>query len=210
MALTAKRFNEAVTAAPSFARANTCFFCFYAVKTRTSPARDGCAAVAPSLVNNQARKGYAQKKSRCIAMFPELHVSLACCCHCKAQASCYLGYLGAFCYRLLLQGQTRASFAMATTSLVSQRRRVSLAGSSACMLLKSEIWWPLQQKGYALDSNSCLGWSSLLRLKQPASQPANKNDLFAFCKAKGFLLRNTRLSLMPFAWCSILDDSSNK
>jgi len=30
----------------------------------------------------------------------------------------YLGYLGAFCYRLLLQWQTRASFAMATTSIL--------------------------------------------------------------------------------------------
>jgi len=70
VALTAKRFNEAVTAAPSFARANTCFFCFYAVKTRTSPARDGCAAVAPSLVNNQARKGYAQKKIAVLLCFP--------------------------------------------------------------------------------------------------------------------------------------------
>jgi len=61
-------------------------------------------------------------------MFPELHLGYL-------GALGYLGYLGALgsgnprlrrktvtatpssCYRLLLQGQTRASFAMATTSI---------------------------------------------------------------------------------------------
>ena len=73
--------------------ATLCFFCNGNNKPLLRSLEGATAATA------KAFKGHAVFFLRFAVRATKSKIlnALACCCHCKAQASCYLGYLGAFC-----------------------------------------------------------------------------------------------------------------
>jgi len=91
--------------------------------------------------------------------------ALACCCHCKAQASCYLGYLGAFC-----SGNPRLLWEILVLLLQWQQQalRRLQEGEAALVTPSSPFGCASAPKGYVLEKKHNRGLVLLLQWQQQA------------------------------------------